>query len=897
MIPDQNIILTKLNPPANSARVISRPQLNKLVEQPPECPVTYICAPAGYGKSTLMSQWHKNLSAQPGITCWLSLEPDEANETALLSYLINSLSRANAISAVNARSQLANWSKNRETAVIAALMNEIAEQPDPIVLFLDDYHTVDRPAIAKIMEIIINQLPDNLSLIIASRKRPLFAIGALKVQNRLKEINESHLRFSEADVAQFVNQQLETALTPEQITQITEQTEGWPAAVQLVTLALLANSNYQEILNKISGNLLDIADYLAKDVFGKLAPELQQFLLHTAVLNRLHPELCDAINPGRNNLSLIEQCLQQNLFIIPLDRTQGWYRYHYLFREFLLNQLAIRQPKKLPELHRQASRWLAENGLIDDAVSHAVDGQDYPFLTELVEQHARKFLTRGHMSQVLDWTNRIPANLSTDRPAIPMLKCWALFHMRRPGEAMAALREAERQIEVMDQRGEPVTELREELNVLHSGSAVASDDVELAKTYAQQPLSEEIDPFIHGAQQNILGYCHYAEGEYQLAREALARAHTHHNKCNSTYGIVYAYCFSALVEMATGDLSRAEELFGAAEKTAELEESWRSYISAEPSLYRGCILYEWNRLSEARELLEQNLPYVEECSQASAPVLGHIVTARLCWRENDRSEAYRHLERAQSICQAANLKYQSLLVANEQIRLLIDEGQIYRAMASASLLGIQPHSEESEQIPAQWDRDACWKLLIKTRLLLALGEHKEALQLLERLLPLAENTQMRRPQIVLMIMKAQAELVLEHKDQAFTTIGKAIELARQGPYLSLFIEEAPFLPQLLGKDNQNQLSDEAQGFLGLLSRPNTAAEPGPKQAPESEKLSSREEEILLLIAQGKTNHQIAEQLFIAENTVKWHLKNIFDKLEVRNRTSAVFVGKEMGIIS
>ncbi|MCF7980399.1 MAG: LuxR C-terminal-related transcriptional regulator [Pseudomonadales bacterium] len=894
---DQDIILTKLLPPTNSGRVVHRSQFDHLITEQPQCPVTLICAPAGYGKSTLMSEWHQNLNGQNSLTCWLSLEQEENNAFALLTYFIAALTHANAISGVIARSQLLNWNAERSTTIIAALMREIAEQPSSIVMFIDDYHAVDTPAIARIMETLINQSPDNFSLIIASRKRPQFSIGSLKVHHRLMEINANSLRFSEQDVAQFIGQQLSTPLDEQTIHKITQQTEGWPAAIQLVTLALMGTSNQQEILNKISGNVLDIADYLAKDVLGNLTSEMRQFLLHTAVLNRFQPELCDCINPGQNNRQLIDQCLQQNLFLIPLDQTRGWYRYHYLFREFLLNQLAINHPKKLHELHRLASHWFAEKGLIDDAVSHAIEGQDFPFLTELVERHAKQFITRGHMTQVLEWINRIPADLMADRPTIPGYKCCALFHMRRPTEAAEALREAEQRLDELEARGESIPGLREELNVYRSGTAVAADDVVRAKAVALQPLSAAVEPFIHGAQQNILGYCHFAEGEYQLAREALARGNIYHAQCNSTYGIVYSQCFSALVEMAIGDLPRAEQLFSLAEKTAELEESWRSYISAEPSLYRGCILYEWNQIEDARELLEQNLPYVEECSQASAPVLGHIVMAKICWRDDNRSEAYAHLARAQSICQSANLKYQRLLVANEQIRLLIAEGQVYRALATANLLGIQPHSEAPEPMPQGWERESGFKLLIKSRLLLGLGEYTEALLLVDQLLTLAEKTETRRPQLLLYIMKAQAELMLEQKGLAYRTICSAIEKAQTGPYFSLFLEEAPFVFKLVAASpNQEGMSIAGKHFLAQLEKPNTPTKNSPKTISESEKLSQREVEILVLISQGKTNHQIAEKLFIADNTVKWHLKNIFDKLEVRNRTSAVFVGKAMGII-
>ena len=908
MILENNIISTKLNPPAHTGSVISRPQLSTMLEQPPECPVTLICAPAGYGKSTLMAEWYKNLTGRHAIACWLSLEKDECSGIALLSYLLSSLTHVDAIPGVDTRGQLANWNEQRSTAVVTALLKEIADRQEAIVLFLDDYHTVDTQPIAHIMESLIHLMPPNLSLVIASRKRPQFPIGSLKVQNRLQEINADQLRFSEQDAAQFINAQLDQPLDADAVHNITLRTEGWPAAIQLVTLALMGTPNRQEVLNKISGNLVDVADYLAKDVLGRLPAEMQQFLLHTAVLNRLHPELCDAINPGQNNRQLIEQCLQQNLFLVPLGQTGGWYRYHYLFRDFLLNQLAINYPKKLPELHRLAARWLAERRLIAEAVAHAIEAQDYPFLTELVEQHARQFLNRGHMPQLLDWTKRIPEHLITDRPEIPILKCYALFHMRRPVEAAAALREAEQQLEALAAKGKPVALLQEELSVLRAGTAVSADDVATAKAYALQPLSDGIDAFIKGAQQNILGYCYYAEGEYQLAREALALGYTYHSQSQSTYGVVYSHSFSALVEMARGDLSRAEQLLSLAEKTAEVEESWRSYVSAEPSLYRGCVLYEWNDIDHAQELLEQNLPFVEECSQASAPVLGHIVTARILYRKHNSADAYQHLERALSICQSANLKYLRLLVTNEQTRLLIADGQIYRALAAANLLGIQPYTDTTDNIPEQWDRDNAWRLLIKVRLLLGLGEFEAAQQLAEELLALVNRTETLRPRIVLYLMKAQALYRQGQQPQALEAVVPAVTLARKGPFLSLFVEEAPFLPELLAASpKQQSWDDENQTFLDALYKParrrtasmvSSASSSGTISAdnPESEKLSSREAEIILLISQGRTNHQIADQLFIAENTVKWHLKNIFDKLGVSNRTSAVFMAKELGII-
>lgn len=898
MVHNDNMVSTKFLPPVYRGALVGRPKLDNVTKRLPVCPVTLISAPAGYGKTTLMSAWYKHLREQGIAACWISLEGEEGSETALLTYLIGSLAQAKVISGLEARSKLSGWQKNRSAEVVAALIGEIIAIDQTIVLFLDDYHLVDNPDTAGIIENLIAVLPENLYLVIASRKQPRFSVGKLKVQNRLREFNINNLRFSTNNVAEFLERQLGEPLSEDIVETLARHTEGWPAGLQLVALSLVGSDDYHHALEKFSGNVRDIADYLAKDVLAKLAPEIQQFLLCTAILRRLHPNLCDTLNPGFNSRDILEQCVRQNLFVIPLDDADDWYRYHYLFREFLLNQLVVKYPEKLTELHSRASRWLAERGLIDDAIAHAIEAQDYPFLVELVETHARRFMARGHMSQVLDWANRIPVGLAVDRPVIPMLKCWALFHMRRPTEAAEALREAERQMAGLEARGEPVAPaLQDELQVLRCGVAVAADDVREATKFGLMPIPAVTDAFVRGVQQNILGYCYFAQSRYQQAREALARGYNAHRECDSTYGMVYSHCFAALVEMAEGSLTKAEQLFSLAEKTAELEESWRTYISAEPSLYRGYLLYEWNRLDEAYELIEQNLSHVEECGQASAPVLGHIAMAQLCRRRKQLSNAHLHLDRAQAICQSANLNHLRLLVVSEQVRQMILDGQLYRAIAAANLLGVQVNGKKPEEIPPDWNRGATWKLLIKSRLLLGLGEYRAALALLEELIPLARQATRCKPLLQLMLMKLNAQLCLQMEEQAIETLGQALESGAVGPYISLFEDEAPFLPKLYGKLDRSLLSTAASTFLEHLENPGGEIATVAGSSEGVNKLSDREVGILRLISQGSTNQQIAGQLFIAENTVKWHLKNIFDKLEVRNRTSAVFVAKELGIIN
>lgn len=894
---DQNVVSTKLMPPRYRGQIIDRPPLNPTIKQLPARSVTLICAAAGYGKSTLMAAWHKNLSRQHITACWLALDEEESNESALLSCLIDALTQPGAITGLEARSQLSNWSKSRASAVIHALIAELGERDQPAVLFLDDYHLADSTAVATIMESLINLAPDSFYLVIASRKKPEFSVGRLKAHNLLQEFDVNSLRFSHRDVEQFLKPQLGESLDRQSIAELTSLTEGWPAGLQLVALSLAGSDNYRDNLSRMSANIGDIADYLAKDVVEKLPGEIQQFLLRTAVPNRFNPDLCDVLNPGQNNRQLLDRCLQQNLFLIPLDEASGWYRYHHLFRDFLLNQLALRDGESPPHLHRQASQWFAAQGLIDAAVAHAIEASDYFFLMQLVETHARRFMQRGHMSQVLDWVNRIPAKLITDRPVIPMLKCWALFHMRRPAQATAAMTEAEQMIAALEQRGVQLpAALKQELTVLRCGIAVAADDVDAAMEFALREIPAVSDNFVRGVQQNILGYCYFAESRYQLAREALARGYSAHSECDSTYGRVYSHCFSALVEMAEGQLARAEQLFSQAEKTAELEESWRTYISAEPSLYRGCILYDWNQLDEARELIEQNLPYVEECAQAGAPIIGHIVMAQIHRREDNIAQAYRHLERAQDICRLAGLKHQHLLVADEQIRQLVLDRQIYRASASADLLGIHtPHGRAT--LPARWDREDCWKLLIGARLLIAGGEHAAAVAVIDQLAALAAAAGRPRPQIQLLLMKAGALLQLQQPGQAMSSLREAIEAAFIGPYFGPFHSEAPFLAELLKQaEKTDSLPQPCRQFLQGLSKPAYRPAPAAQSRQPENRLSDREAEILRLISQGKTNQQISAQLFIAINTVKWHLKNIFEKLEVRNRTSAVFAAKELGII-
>ncbi|MFC7050040.1 LuxR C-terminal-related transcriptional regulator [Emcibacter nanhaiensis] len=912
-----DLIITKLHPPGSRADRISRPQLENLFDREGFRKVTLLSAGAGFGKTTLMASWFHKMKARGVAAAWVSLDSRDQDLGQFLNYLIAALKVAGAVKGDNAESILQNKLDNRYFAALGALINELATAQQEVVLFLDDYHLADGREVSQLMESFISLAPAGFHFVISSRTKPQLPLASLKVQDQVVVLSEQDLRFSDGETAEFLKEIKGLDISRNDLDHLVRSTEGWVAGLQLIALALRDNLLEKNFLQQFSGSSRDVVDFLTTNVLANQPPHVREFMLVTSVLERFNAEIAEQLTGGQDVQGTIEYLEDNNLFIFPLDQNRGWYRYHQLFREFLLSQLKRSHRDRIPELKRKAAQWFADAGLIVEAVTLAHESGDSDYLAELVEIHADTIRRRGHMPLMLDWCKKIPEDLARTRPQIPIYEGYALFHMRRPIEAAGAAYRVEKAIEEAEKRNlfspEELNIWRQDIKVIKTGVAIAADDVVEAEKLASVTL--EVDGpqagFLKGAMNNMLGYACTSLNKFDKARMALDKAREAHTTVRSVYGVVYADCFTGILEMAQGNLRRAYDCFVHAEQTVAGDNLPNSPAIAVSRLYQGLAFYEWGRLEDALRLITENIELVEECGQAEAPIMGYAILARL-YRALDRPEdIYVPLEQAARICQQDKLHRLHVLTEYDYIQQLILDDRITEALERARRTGIDLASLDEDFAIGEWDRIKCVRSLTKARLLMAAGNAGQAISLLQHLEELANKVGRTRRLLEIRILLALALDAAGNREEALEYLRSAVLLGQPERYVRAFADEgsavAPLLRALL---HRNDMIDPSVGEyvseLATVCGPEDLGRspmlPSAVKASPVDKryilepLSERELDVLRLLSMGYSNQKIGKELSIAENTVKWHIKNLFEKLDVKNRTSAVLAAQDLELI-
>lgn len=875
------LILTKFTPPRSPGALLQRDRLLQRLDSAVSSSLTLVCAAAGFGKTTLLTQWYQHRQRQGDTLAWLSLEDDDNTPLMFTRYLLEAL-----------RPLYHGWSMAFQRyfqgdfpvdflLFVAELVNQLHRCPHPLYLILDDYQNISHPDIHNGLSYLLNHAPASLHLIIGSRSQLPVALGRLQVQDQLVEIYHDELRFSLDETSSYFAQSANTKLKQQEIQQAFALTEGWIAGMKMAALSLDDTAPPRHGLGYLSANSRSLSRYMEEVIFAPLPPEVLDFLLQTSMLNRLHPDLCDAITGYRNGEAMLTWIAQHNLFLSTLDEAGFWFRYHPLMRDALQSRLQHRMGNNIHRLHERASNWFAAQQLWAEAIRHALAAGKPG--TPHAEAGAQSLAEEGDIDTLVRWIRYLPANVEPSRIALQINLAWALSHHFQFNDARQLLDAIETFVANHPDTLDHTTWVR--LRVVRAICEAFAENIAYSMTLVA-PLLREVpcgDIWVDGLVCNILSYCHLANARPQLALDVQALIPNIKTTNRNLFVEVYRAYVVAQGFLRQGNLGEAEHLASQALLRAEQLTGPHSSSSATLSPLLAEIAWEQGDAARINALLTLRLQMIDDFCPPDGFSRCYIVLAQQAQLNAQEEEANALLLHAENLALQRGWRHARVSLLAQRITFLLQSGDNVEAV---QLLGQLQHLTNEMAVEKndalRWHTEQS-----RARLLIASGDLLMAAEVLHAIILEQEHCgewlAATRSRLLLSVVLWRTE----ETEQAIAVCRPAILRAvKQNLHRSL-LDAGPELLSLLRHVHQQQTSDEpfARAIAALWT---TLVPSMPENTPPvTSRLTEREQQTLQLIADGFSNKEIARALGISAETVKWHLKQLYEKLQVNGRIQAV----------
>ncbi len=899
------ILATKLYIPPSRPKIVPRPHLVERLNEglSSGCKLTLISASAGFGKTTLVSEWVASCG-QP--VAWLSLDEGDNDITRFLTYLVAALQTIAQSKVEGVATKLGEGVSGvlqspqppPIESILTILLNEITTIPDNFVLVLDDYHVIDAKPVDNALTFLLEHLPPQIHLVIATREDPHLPLARLRVRGQLTELRAADLRFTPAEAADFLNQVMGLNLRDADIAALEARTEGWIAGLQLAAISMQGHQDATSFIQSFTGSHHFVLDYLIEEVLEQQSESVQAFLLRTSILDRMCGPLCDAVLPapttsGQETLEYLERT---NLFIVPLDSERRWYRYHHLFGDLLRQRLG--KPKEFAEFHLRASQWHEENGDLGAAFHHAIAAEDFVRAAGLAEAAWQGMEESFQTAAWLGWVKKLPEEVIRVRPVLCTQLGRAFADAGEPEASELRLQDAERCLDGSDVASEAqLKPLPAMIALTRAYNAQVQGNLAATVKYAELALQIiPEDDFVRRAQAIItLEVTHWASGNLESAIRAIGDWMESMTQLgNHVFVVASAFAVADLL-VGLGRLSEAVRVYQDALQLAAQHGPEAEHITAHHHLGLSMIYRQRGDNTLAAYHLKRAAELGLQTTLVDWLYRWHVTQAQL-------KEAAGDLETALSLLDEAKRVYIQTAVpdlrpiAALKARIHLKQGRPDKARAWAAERGLSLADEVSYL--HEFEHLTLARLEIANPLVNAL---------LARLLQAAEAQKRRGSALDILLVQALAHEAQGNRPQALAVLKRALSLAEPEDYINIFVDEGEPMQLLIldfrlwiGKQSHSQ----DHTLLGYVDKLLAAfAPPANKQStiknPKSEMvepLSERELEVLRLVAQGLSNREISERLFLALNTVKGHNQKIFNKLQVQSRTEAVAFARELGLL-
>ena len=904
------ILATKLYIPPARSKVVVRlrliEELNKSLSSGRR--LTLISAPAGFGKTTLVSEWVTECGRP---VAWLSLDEEDDDLTRFFVYFISALQRIAPTIGEEALGVLQTPQSPPIESILITLLNEITAVMENFILVLDDYHMLDSKAVDDALTFLLEHLPVQMHIVITTREDPNLPIARLRVRSQLTELRAADLRFTPSETAEFLSQAMDLNLSLEEISALETRTEGWIAGLQLAVLSMQGQQDVHGFIQGFAGDHRYIVDYLVEEVLKRQPESTRNFLLQTSILDRLNGSLCDAVTEQMGSKVRLETLQRGNFFIIPLDDKRHWYRYHHLFADVLRMHLMTEQPDLVPTLHQRASEWYEQNNLTADAIRHALSAEDFERAAELIERAIPILRQSRQESTLLGWLKALPDELFQNHPVLNVNYVGTLMQNGQFDGVESRLRDIEQWLATPeDIRIHPVYVSEEEYQRLpaavamyHAAIALAQGDVVNAMKHARKvlELAREDNDFPRGAASSLLGLASWTSGDLETAFQMFAEGMAHLQKVGFISDVVGGSVTLADIRITQGRLHEAMSIYELGLQLATKQGAPALRGAADMHVGMSALYFERNELNTAEQHLLKSKELGELNELLKNPYRWRVTKAQIREAQGDLEGALELLDEAESLYMgdfSPNVRPIQALKA----RVWVKQGELEKALdwAREWKLSIEEdpsYLREFEQITfarillSQYQNDHSTSSL------------HDATGYLERLLKAADEGGRMGSAIEILILQALAHQMHEDIPAALTSLERALKLAEPEGYMRIFLAEGASMAELIREiDLRGILPNYTRKLLSAfeVSDQGTDVESLPFAEPAStsliEALSQRELDILRLFKTELSGPEIAQELVIALSTVRTHTKSIFSKLNVNSRRAAVKRAIELGLI-
>jgi LuxR family maltose regulon positive regulatory protein len=909
------LLATKLYAPPMRSSMVTRHHLRTRLRDGLQAGrrVTLVSAPAGFGKTTAVSEW----LADGAVGAWLSLDNSDNDLMRFWRYVTTTIHQA--IPPVGAAAKTLLFapadSGNRSDAsasaliesMLTGLINEIGAQPliAPLLLFLDDYHTIHSQSIHDTLSFLIDHLPSQMHVVIVSRADPPLPLARWRVRDQLIELRAADLRFSTDESAFFLNQVMRLNLPSEAVATLDARTEGWPAGLQLAAISLQGRSAEEtnDFLASFAGANRHVHSYLTEEVLLRQSPQVADFLLRTSILQRLTAPLCAAITGQADSQKILEMLDKNNLFIVPLDDEQRWFRYHALFAEALQQRLQREQPDLVVELHRVAAGWYASNGQLRSAIDHALAAGDYEHAAQVVEQAYRRLGMAGELVTLRRWLDALPPEIFDAHPRLHLARVWALGYSAQFDLLDQSLQQAETALakqtdaESALARGEAAA-LRAVLASMHWQTRQALAFTEEALRLLPASAAQE-DRWLRTVILQAQGNEYRLNGHVEPAERAFVEAVAIARSLDSPFLLLATGNRLGQVQILQGRLHQAAQTYTEILHDVSGAHGESHWFGGSIYVHLADIHREWNDLDQALALVNKGLDLCKRADNRVSLIAGNLILSRIQRARDDEHAAIDAISEAERFLGGYRVSPMRHYVTAHHVALEI--AWHHPEQATERLTALQDEIARASDIPLLLEEMI---ESLHVRLALAKRQTNGLVSRLTHLLTRAESARRTHSVIELLALRS-----ITFAQQGFEREGQrdlvaALTLAESEGFTRIFLDEGPTMLHLLGSlAKPERVAVYARRLLAAATDGVSLLTAGSGGASLNdtlelvEPLTEREIEILRLVAVGATNQDIAEQLVITVGTVKGHLNHILGKLNARNRTEAVAHARRLGVLA